>query len=75
MIVEIGGDLFDIINNIDDLLEPYYSYPKMYSNPAMSGSNITLEYNDGINDALTLNLVDYSGRMFSIDNHRIKVTK
>lgn len=67
MILEVEGDLFDIINNLDDLLKPYLFKPNVYPNPAMSGREITVEYKAENTGPVSLHLVDNSGRMIPVE--------
>ncbi len=61
MIFEIEGDLFDIVDHLEELISPYMNGMDVYPNPALSGGAVTVSLNQEYEGIDMLQLITSTG--------------
>ncbi|MFT6334431.1 MAG: frataxin-like iron-binding protein CyaY [Saprospiraceae bacterium] len=72
---EIEGDIFDITNNLDELLIPHVGNLIVHPNPVSIASPITIDTKRTINKIDNLILISSSGEIIELTDYSINNTK
>ena len=75
ILFEIEGNIFDITNNIEELLKPHLGKLTVHPNPASTASSIIIDAKRTIKKIENLNLISSSGEIIELTNYSINNTK
>jgi len=75
MIFEIEGELFDIVDNLDELIEPYLLNVHVYPNPATSQQEITVMLKNELTQIDNINLISLDGKASALSEYTIEHKK